>query len=80
MLLIRVKKRTISMKTEYPYRWHWRSRLPARKDQPCRILVKSTRMNSILLEFEDGYKVVTSLNAIRRRNHLPTENPVGEGA
>lgn len=46
--------------------WHWRSRLPERKDQPCRVLARSKRMNSILVEFGDGYRVVTSRYAVRR--------------
>ena len=36
-----------------------------RKGQRCRIMIRAT-MNSCLLEFEDGYKVVTSRNAIRK--------------
>jgi hypothetical protein len=46
--------------------WFWRSRLPERKGQPCRILARG-RMNSILVEFEDGYKVITSRYAVRRK-------------
>lgn len=56
----------------FPYVWHWRSRPigQARKGQPCRVLARGA-MNSRLVEFADGYRVVTSGNAIRRR-------PVGE--
>ena len=46
--------------------WFWKSRLPERKGQRCRVLVRSKRMNSVLVEFEDGYKVVTSAYAVRR--------------
>lgn len=46
--------------------WHWRSRLPERKGQTCRVLARSRRMNSILVEFEDGCRVVTSRYAVRR--------------
>lgn len=45
--------------------WFWRSRLPERKGQPCKVLARG-KMNSILVEFEDGYKVVTSRYAVRR--------------
>jgi hypothetical protein len=45
--------------------WYWRSHLPERKDQPCRVLVRGS-MNSILVEFEDGHKVVTSRYAVRK--------------
>jgi hypothetical protein len=46
--------------------WFWRSRLPERKGQLCRVLVRS-KMNSILVEFEDGYRVVTSRYAVRKK-------------
>lgn len=53
--------------TDYPYKWFWRKKLGERKDQPCRVLIRAPRMNSILVEFEDGYKVVTSRYAVRLR-------------
>lgn len=46
--------------------WHWRSKLPERKGEPCTVLVRG-RMNSVLVEFEDGFRVVTSRYAVRRR-------------
>jgi hypothetical protein len=49
----------------YPYVWFWKARLPERKGQPCRV-VASGRMNSILVEFPDGIKVITSRYAIRK--------------
>lgn len=45
--------------------WFWFSRLPERKGQPCKVLARG-RMNSILVEFADGYKVITSRYAVRR--------------
>lgn len=50
---------------DFPYIWFWRARLAERKGQRCRVLVRG-KMNSALVEFEDGYKVVTSRNAIRK--------------
>jgi len=50
----------------FNYVWYWRSRLPERKDQACRVLTRG-RKNSCLVEFEDGYKVVTSQYAVRKR-------------
>ena len=60
---------------DFPYRWVWRWRtweLPGvrsrapwfgdgtdRSGEACRVLVRGTR-NSALLEFEDGYRVITS--------------------
>ena len=55
---------------EYPYFWRVRSRLPERFGQSCRMLVRARTMNSCLLEFEDGYKVVTSRNYIRRTREV----------
>lgn len=45
--------------------WFWKTRLPERKGTACRVLAYG-RMNNILVEFEDGYKVVTSRYAVRR--------------
>ena len=46
--------------------WFWRKRLPERKGQPCRVFVRSRRMNSIAVEFQDGFRVVTSRFAVRK--------------
>ncbi len=45
--------------------WYWRKRLPERKGQTCRILARGG-MNSCLVEFEDGFKVITSRYAVRK--------------
>lgn len=50
----------------WPMVWWWRARLPERKDQACRVLVRGAR-NSALVEFPDGFQVVTSRWAVRRR-------------
>lgn len=50
---------------ERPYVWFWRARLPERKGQRCAVLARG-RMNSILVEFEDGFRAVTSRYAVRR--------------
>jgi SH3 domain-containing protein len=47
------------------HKWFWKTRLPERKGQKCRVLARG-KMNSILVEFEDGYKVVTSRFAVRK--------------
>ncbi len=51
---------------DFPYFWRVKTRYPERKGQPCRVLVRGT-MNSALVEFEDGYKTVTSRNYFRKR-------------
>ena len=56
----------------YPYIWYWRKRLPERKDQLCKVLVRGT-MNSALIEFQDGYRAVVSRNALRRASRTPSQ-------
>lgn len=46
--------------------WYWRSRLPERKGERCDVLARGA-MNSILVGFADGFKVVTSRYAVRRK-------------
>jgi len=48
----------------YPFVWWWKSHLPERKGQRCAVLVRGN-MNSVLVEFEDGQRVVTSRFAVR---------------
>ena len=48
------------------YRWFWRSKLGDRRGQALRVICRGT-MNSCLVEFiEDGFRVVTSRNALRK--------------
>jgi len=47
------------------YYWRVRTRLPERFGQLCWVLVRG-KMNSCLVEFADGYRVVTSRNYVRR--------------
>lgn len=61
----------------YPYRWAWGQKpgwdheTPPRvfdrdrKSERCRVIARGA-MNSALIEFEDGYRVVTSRNGLRR--------------
>jgi hypothetical protein len=51
--------------TAFDYIWYWRSRLAERKGQACRVLAHGS-MNSVLVEFEDGYLVITSRYAVRK--------------
>jgi hypothetical protein len=50
---------------EYPYYWRVRTRYPERFGQRCKVIVRG-KMNSCLVEFDDGYKTVTSRNYIRK--------------
>lgn len=47
------------------YYWRVKTRLPERQGAKCKVLARG-KMNSCLVEFEDGYKVITSRNYIRR--------------
>lgn len=47
------------------YRWRVRTRLHERFGHTCKVLVRG-RMNSCLVEFLDGYRVVTSRNYVRK--------------
>ena len=49
---------------KYPYVYAW-NRM-GRKGQFFRVICRGT-MNSCLIEFEDGFRAVTSRNAIRKR-------------
>lgn len=49
----------------FPYVYFWNRQ--GRKGYFCKVTVRAKVMNSCLVEFEDGYTMVTSRNAIRRR-------------
>jgi hypothetical protein len=53
--------------TGWPYRYAWGNNpvRAARKGQPCRVLIRSLRMSSVLVEFPDGFQMVTSRRALR---------------
>lgn len=52
------------------YIWRVRTRLPNRKGTRCQVLARG-KMNSCLVQFEDGYKVVTSRNYLRKAPESP---------
>jgi len=47
------------------YYWRIRKWLPERFGQLCRILARG-KMNSIIVEFEDGFRVCTSRYFVRK--------------
>mgnify|MGYP007122179031 CR=1 FL=1 len=48
------------------YRWYWKARMPERRGQIFMVLARG-KLNSCLIEFvEDGWRVITSRNALRR--------------
>jgi hypothetical protein len=58
----------------YPYVWWWRFRLPERKGQRCRVTARGA-LNSIRVEFADGFWVITSRWAVRLATAVRT-NPI----
>ncbi len=48
---------------EWPYVYHWHR--CGRKGQRCKVTARG-KMNSCCVEFQDGFKMITSRNAIRR--------------
>lgn len=48
--------------------WRIRKWLPDRWGQPCRVVARG-RLNSALIEFADGYRVITSRNFVRLLEH-----------
>lgn len=61
------------MPITFDYYWRVKTRLPERLGQRCRVLVRSRRMNSVLVQFMDGTKVVTSAHYVRLRSVLQRE-------
>ncbi|SOC46252.1 hypothetical protein SAMN05892877_12174 [Rhizobium subbaraonis] len=57
----------------YIFRWDRQNR----KGQPCEVLARGT-MNSCLVRFADGYRMVTSRNAIMKNK--PTTSQAGESS
>jgi hypothetical protein len=60
---------------DFDHVWNWKAnamRTVARKGQRCRILAHGTK-NSILVEFQDGFRVVTSRYAVRKAVHERAE-------
>lgn len=48
----------------YIFRWN-RPGMPGRKGQVCKVLARG-KMNSCLVEFTDGFRAVTSRNALKK--------------
>ena len=59
------KAPTLQTLIDFPYVWFWRVKHGERKGQRCRVWARGT-MNSIGVEFEDGFRTVTARYAIRR--------------
>ena len=47
------------------YIWRVKTRLPERYLTPCKVLARGS-MNTCLVEFEDGFRVTTSRNYLRK--------------
>jgi hypothetical protein len=61
-----------------PYIYAWDRQ--GRKGQPCDVPIRAKAMNSCLVQFSDGYTMVTSRNAIRKNKAgalMPADRSVG---
>jgi len=47
------------------YVWRVKTRLPERYMKPCKVIARG-KMNTCLVEFEDGYRVATSRNFVMK--------------
>lgn len=50
----------------YPFVWTWKTRLAERRGMSLRVIARG-KLNSCMVEFEDGERFITSRNALRRR-------------
>lgn len=57
----KTKHSTDGPRPDYVFRWNRCDR----KGQRCRVICRG-KMNSALVEFDDGWRMVTSRNALRR--------------
>jgi hypothetical protein len=48
-----------------PYYWWWKSKLPERRGHPCWVTARGA-MNTIRVDFLDGFFVFTSRYAVRK--------------
>jgi hypothetical protein len=48
------------------YRWGNNPKRAKLNDKRCRVLAKGSTLNAILVEFEDGERVITSWRALRK--------------
>jgi hypothetical protein len=51
--------------TTFDHYWRVRTKLPERYRQRCRVVARG-RMNSLLVVFADGHRVITSRHYVRR--------------
>lgn len=63
--MMRPKWTIEDLQSEYPYRYAWNR--CERKDKACKVNARG-KMNSCEVEFTDGFKMITSRNALRRWN------------
>jgi len=56
-------------KLQTQYIWRVKARLPERYRTPCKVLARG-KLNTCLVEFEDGYRVTTSRNYLMKLETL----------
>lgn len=55
------------VKFDHVYRWKKNAKRNRLNGSPCRIVAHGSGMHSVLVEFEDGERVVTTVRAVHRR-------------
>lgn len=58
------------MGEEFPYVWFWKVKHGDRRGQRCRVWARGS-MNSIGVEFEDGFRTITGRYAVRLPEDVP---------
>ena len=61
---------TVLSGTHFPYIWRWRVKHGERHGQRCRVWARGS-MNSVGVEFPDGFKTVTARYAVRKASAEP---------
>lgn len=58
--------KALMTRREFEYAWGNNPRRAELKGKPCTIVAHGSRMYSVLVEFEDGQRVVTSRRALKK--------------
>jgi hypothetical protein len=56
----------VGMHESLDHIWVWKQRLPERKGQKCRVPIRTKAGHNCLVEFSEGFTVITSQWAVRK--------------
>ncbi len=57
----------VAMNKPLDHIWVWKQRLPERKGEKCRVPIRTEAGHNCLVEFADGFTVITSQWAVRKQ-------------